>query len=153
MSAGTGEGREAVLAGRGRRLAAATVDWLVTLTVGVFLLLASGALEHAEDYASDVVAGPFLRTILIGGAAYLLTNGWWMARSGQTLGKALLGVAVVRAVGGARAGPGRMLARAPFFMAFYLPFTVLPLVDAVFILGTRRRCLHDRLTGTEVVRV
>ena len=140
----------AVPAGRGRRLVAVIVDLVVTLAVGLFVLLASGALEHAEDYAADAVLGPFPRIVLIAAAAYALTHGWWIRR-GQTLGKTLLGVRVVIVSTGAPAGPVRMLARAPFFALWYVPFTIVPLLDAAFIFGPRRRCLHDRITGTMVV--
>ena len=141
-----------VPAGRGRRLAATALDFFATPMLGLFLLLASGALEHAEDYASEAMPGPLLRVLLIAATAYLLAHGWWMARRGQTLGKALLGIRVVVRASGEPAGFGRMLARVPFFALWYVPFTVVPFVDAAFVLGKRRRCLHDMVTGTEVVR-
>ncbi len=140
------------LAGRGRCLAAVLVDLVVTLAVGLLLLLATGALEHAEDYASDTMIGPFLRVILIGVAGHLLAHGAWMLRRGQTLGKALLGCAWSmpgRALPPARSAcwPGRRS-----FLLWYVPFTVVPVLDALFVFGPRRRCVHDPVAGTMVVR-
>ena len=102
------------------------VDLVVTLAAGLMLLLASGALEHAEDYATDATPGPFLRVVLLGVAGYLLAHGAWLWR-GQTLGKALLGARVVRADGAERARNGapvgalRMMVRLPFFLLWYAP--------------------------------
>ena len=92
------------------------------------------------------------RVVLIAVAGYLLAHGAWMLRRGRTLGKALLAVGVVQAGTGAPAGVLRMLVRAPFFLLWYVPFTVVPVLDALFVLGPCRRCLHDRVAGTMVVR-
>ena len=78
-----------------------------------------------------------------------------LARRGQTLGKMVAGTRVVtvddspagllRAVV-LRVWPVEILSRLP--MVRWLLF-----VDLVFILEKDRRCLHDRLAGTKVVRV
>jgi hypothetical protein len=105
---------------------------------------------------------------LIAGATVL---GFWLVQwtlivvRGQTLGKMLVGTRIVRS-GAARRG-----ARAGFIHGVVLrdwwrwepslppSFSVLSLVtflralDAVFILGRHRRCLHDWAGGTEVVQV
>jgi hypothetical protein len=47
--------------------------------------------------------------------------------------------------------------RALFFPLLFVGiipyFAILPLLDQVFIFGRQRRCLHDWISGTLVVRV
>ncbi|NJN50990.1 MAG: RDD family protein [Gammaproteobacteria bacterium] len=82
------------LAGRGRRLAAAAIDLLLVPALAVVLMLVTGVLEHAEDYAGSK---PLIRSVLLGLSSYLLLNGLLLWRRGQTIGKALLGIAIVKA--------------------------------------------------------
>ncbi|MCZ0942152.1 MAG: RDD family protein, partial [Gammaproteobacteria bacterium] len=91
-------------------------------------------------------------------ASYLVLNGYGLARAGQTLGKRLFGIAVVRADALKPASFWKLICvRAPFFpllfVVIYPPLLVLPLLDLLPMFGKSRRCLHDRAAGTRVVRV
>ena len=139
-------------AGRGRRLAAVLIDLVVVAIAGLALVILTGAFEDAEDYVGD----PLPRIIGLGFATYFLVNGvplWWR---GQTVGKAILGLVVVTAGGSDPAPAWRLLIRAPFFIAIYGVFLGTPgliaLVDHLLILRRNRRCLHDLICGTAVVR-
>ena len=139
-------------AGRGRRLVAALIDVMVVAIAGLALVILTGAFEDAEDYAGD----PLPRIIGLGFATYFIVNGvplWWR---GQTVGKAVLGLVVVVAGSPEPAPPWRLVIRAPFFIAIYGLFLGLPgliaLVDHLFIFRSNRRCLHDLICGTEVMR-
>jgi uncharacterized RDD family membrane protein YckC len=76
-------------------------------------------------------------------------------RNGQTIGKKIVGIKVLRK-NGERASLGRI-----FALRNLLPgiITMVPLlggifalVDACFIFGAEKRCLHDMMADTIVVR-
>ena len=139
-------------AGRGRRLSAALFDIVLVGAFGFVPLVLTGAFEDAEDY----VGNPLPRIVALGFLSYLIVNGvllWWRS---QTVGKALLGLVVVNAGTSTPAPWWRLLVRTPFFIALYGLFLVelgIPaLVDQLFIFGKKRRCLHDLICRTDVVR-
>lgn len=141
-----------VLASRGRRLAAAAIDFALVLAAGLVLVVATGAFEDAGDYSN-----PLPRIIGFGFVAYFLVNGWHLARYSQTLGKAILGLVVVDAATTNPAEWWRLAIRSPFFLALYSvslgALVLLPLVDQAFIFRGNRRCLHDLICGTDVLRL
>ena len=141
------------LASRGRRFAAAAIDFALVLVVGLVLVVVTGAFEDAGDYAGN----PLPRIIGLGFAAYFLVNGWHLARHSQTLGKAILGLVVVDAATTNPARWWRLAIRSPFFLALYSvslgALVLLPLVDQAFIFRSNRRCLHDLICGTDVLRL
>ena len=138
------------LAGRGRRLAAAVIDFVLVLVAGLVLVVATGAFEDAGDYTGNVLP----RIVGLGFAAYFLVNGWHLVRHSQTLGKAILGLVVVEAGTTDPARWWRLVIRSPFFLALYSislgTLVLLPVVDQAFIFRSNRRCLHDLICGTEV---
>ena len=80
------------LAGRGRRIVATAIDVVLVPVLAVIIMLVTGTMEHAEDYAGY---RPVVTVILLGMTSYLILNGWLLWKSGQTLGKKLLGIAIV----------------------------------------------------------
>src|SRR3569832_1941593 len=106
------------LAGRGRRLAATCIDMVLVPVVAILLMLVTGVLEHAADWSEHGM--PFLRMFLLGLASYVLLNLWPLWARGQTVGKALLGIAVVRAGTDERTALWRLVVRGLFFPTLYL---------------------------------
>lgn len=157
------------LAGRMRRLIATMVDAALVPSLAFVLIMIAGVVEDAEDYANNWwVLWVFLLAVL----SYLLLNGYGLWRRGQTLGKRLLGIAIVPVAAGAvddsATGPGTWLATpAPLwklicvrslffpllFVVIFPPLALLPIFDQVFIFGKNRRCLHDLASGTVVIRL
>ena len=87
-------------------------------------------------------------------ALFLAVNGIVLARRGQTLGKALLGLRIVRP-DGSRAGLGRLLlARYGVIHALGILSVgqFFAFIDAAFIFRASRRCLHDQIANTIVVK-
>lgn len=150
------------LAGRGRRLAATAIDAVLVPALSFFLIMVAGVLEDAEDYTNNWW---MLWVLLLAILSYLLLNGYTLYRSGQTLGKKMLGIAMVPASASAgkqaQQGPPSIwkliFIRAWFFpllFAVVVPWVMLiPIVDQLLIFSKRRRCLHDLLAGTEVIRL
>jgi uncharacterized RDD family membrane protein YckC len=99
-----------------------------------------------------IVAGALLLAISI-------VNWTLLARRGQTLGKIAAGTRVVM-LDGSAAPFGKIVGLRTwvFHLPNYIPGLnraagVLSVVDALFVYRADRRCLHDQLAGTKVVRV
>jgi uncharacterized RDD family membrane protein YckC len=142
------------LAGRGRRLAATLIDMVLVPALAILLMLVTGVLEHAQDWAPSGM--PVMRMILLGLVSYLLLNLWLLWTRGQTIGKAALGIAIVDAKNGAHPALWRLFVRGLFFPTLYLivlvPYIALiPAIDQVLIFRKDRRCVHDWISGTAVV--
>jgi uncharacterized RDD family membrane protein YckC len=142
------------LAGRGRRLVASLLDVVLVPVFAIFIMLASGVLEHAADWSTS--AKPVLRMIALGVVSYLILNGWLLWKRGQTVGKAIMGIAIVSTKSGDRSPFWRLSIRALFFPTLYLVVwplaAAVPLIDQLLIFTKRRRCLHDILCGTSVIK-
>ena len=141
-----------------RRVMATGIDFVLVPLISFIVMLVSGAMEHASAYAG---MQPFIRPILLGIAGYLLVNGWLLYTRGQTVGKALLGLQVVDVKTGKVAAFWKLIfIRGWFFACLYLPIgyayvgwlAMLPFLDGAFAFRGDRRCLHDLLCSTQVVR-
>ena len=150
------------LAGRFRRLVATLIDAILVPVLTIVLVMIAGVLEDAEDYADRWW---MLWVFLLAIVSYLILNGYTLWRQGQTLGKKLVGIAIVPAgeyddgqYGQVPAPLWKLIClRALFFPVLFVvvlpPLSILPLIDQLLIFGKRRRCLHDLVSGTAVVRL
>ena len=91
---------------------------------------------------------------MVGQALFLILNGMLLAKHGQTIGKAIIGVKIVdtqqNAVGFAKLYVLRYLTIV-FISMIPVVGSLLNLLNILFIFGKERRCLHDRIAGTIVV--
>ena len=142
-------------ASRGRRLGAYFIDTLLyTLCWGPgYFQLAMASEEVPFEYGPIGTAISILG--LVAGLALFGYNLWLLHDHGQTVAKRLLRIRIVRTDGG-RASLGRL-----FWMRSVLPAflsaipclgTIFSLVDSLMIFGEDRRCLHDKMADTIVVR-
>lgn len=140
-----------------QRLAATGLDWSLITVVTLLVILATGVLEHAEDYAN--VGQSAVNAVLCGLPAYLILNGWLLWTRGQTAGKAAMSLMIVDHQTGNCASLWKLL-----FVRALIPVVViavgfiwgllwlLVLVDFCFIFRKDQRCLHDWIAGTRVVK-
>jgi uncharacterized RDD family membrane protein YckC len=163
---------ELPLAGRFRRLVATLVDAILVPALSFVLVMITDVMEDAEDYANADLM--ILWIFLLAVVAYLILNGYTLWHRGQTLGKWIMDIAIVPASSHIREGvmcggdeskstyvPAPLwkliCIRALFFPILFLTvvpwLTLLPVLDQALIFGKRRRCLHDLVAGTIVVRV
>jgi uncharacterized RDD family membrane protein YckC len=141
---------------RGTRLVAALLDGLV-IAVMVYAPAFAGALIAGAS-APGVDGGPSAGALLggvglgvIGFAVWCAITVKYVKQNGQTIGKKLVAIKVVRSDGTA-ATLGRifwlrnlvngLICIAPFYA----------LVDHLFIFGESRQCLHDKIADTIVVK-
>lgn len=136
------------LADPGARLAAVLIDALLPLLPQIVLLPVGAAMGSA----SLVRAGGVLGWAAV--IALFVVDVVLLARFGQTIGKRVMGLRIVR-TSGARAGASRLV-----FVRTLLPalITVIPfvgwifgLVDTLMIFTSERRTLHDRMADTIVI--
>ena len=140
------------LATRGNRLAAAIID----VPIGAALLWVVSQVTPFNPWAdagegmwSLHVLGP-----LAGLGIFVAVHGWLLVTRGQTVGKMLMKIRIVRS-DGAKVSPGRLGLR--YGIGWLV--SVVPalgqawgLVDALLIFRASRRCLHDLIADTIVVR-
>ena len=145
-----------LLAGRFKRLLATGVDAILVPSLTIFLVMITGVMEHAEDYTDNWW---MLHIFLLAVLSYLILNGYTLWQRGQTLGKMLFGIAIVDwQVGQMGSAPLWKLIciRALFFPILFtvvVPWlALLPLIDQLFIFGKQRRCFHDLVASTTVIK-
>ena len=142
------------LAGRGVRLGAAIIDGII---LGLVIWPYAMTTEYwARAMQGQVEMSDLLQLSLVSLIAFLLLHGYLLHTSGQTIGKRLLGIRIVSAVDGQLLSVGKLfgLRYVPIQIASVIPVigNILPLVDALFIFREDRRCLHDIIAGTKVVK-
>jgi uncharacterized RDD family membrane protein YckC len=146
-------GQKTELAGRFTRLAAAIVDSFIGLVYGVPILFGLGAF----DYISRGQAMPVGITIaagVLGFLGFLLVQGYFLKKNGQTIGKLAAGIRIADLDGNVPEFWGLILKRyVPISLAAQVPVIgpFLSIIDVLFIFRGDRRCVHDLIAGTKVV--
>lgn len=139
--------QQTTLAGRWIRLGAQMLDGLALGLVVIVVAFAAGALKASDETAVYVV-------IIVAVLVILGINLYLLAERGQTIGKMVLKVRIVRTTG-EKASLGRILflRMAPMNILSAIPYlgVLLSLIDALMIFGEERRCLHDHFADTVVV--
>jgi uncharacterized RDD family membrane protein YckC len=142
---------------RSRRLGAALLDGLVNL---VWVLpVVWGATMAADVQHGLKPAAPMVGVIVLGLILLIgifVVNCMMIHRSGQTIGKRALDIAIVR-TDGSRIGLARyiFMRGVPIVLISMIPVVgnLVNLIDPLLIFGKERRCLHDLIADTIVVNV
>jgi uncharacterized RDD family membrane protein YckC len=142
----------------GRRLSARLIDYVLAAIAasGFFILMAILMVALTGSTESTDAEGTVWALLFFFGWGVLLFFYDWLflVTWGATLGKLALGIKVT-GVDGGRLTQGRALGRSAFFC---LPQSVpcvghvLSLMESMAALGEDRLALHDRVSGTVVVR-
>ena len=145
---------EAQLAGRGARLAGAIIDGVILL--GLWWVV--GLVTPWNIFSPKLAEAGFMALIglqLLGLLLFAIVNGYLLMSRGQTIGKLLLGMRIVRPDGSA-ATPVRVigLRYAVGWLLSAIPMVgmVYALVDCLMIFRADRRCVHDLIADTIVVK-
>jgi len=140
----------------GQRFAAAVLDSLISLVILLPLEWKAGKFDgfpkiHTPTFAENAL------WLAISYDVFLTVHGYWLSKGAQTVGKRILGIRIVDRRTGAPAAFVKLL------LLRYLPVSAvvlvpvvgpfLSMVDVVFIFRRNRRCLHDELAGTIVMKV
>lgn len=146
------------------RLVAAILDGIIAgiliygplFATGSFGALVAAAARQQLDAAAVMGAmaagGTFM---LVGALAWAVITYILVQRNGQTIAKKLLGIKVVR-VDGSKASVGRIfwLRNVVNTLITMVPVAglIYGLLDSLWIFGEERRCLHDKIADTIVVK-
>lgn len=151
------QSREGTPATRGERFAAAMIDSLIALALFTPLQIALGVYEGFPRIKPQAYWQTLLWA-LAGTVVYLALHGYFLAKSSQTIGKRLIKIQIVNIEDGAPTPIERTILRR------YLPVTLatalipkvgilLSLVDSLLIFRKNRRCLHDQIAATRVIKI
>ena len=142
---------ETEIAGRGARLGASIIDGIIIAALVIPVWVWGLGKSIAEPM-------PLVDTVLylaLAYGAYFVINATLLARSGQSVGKRLLNIRIVRS-DGSRAGLLRLfgLRYAINNATLVTPVAgwIYALVDSLAIFGRNRRCVHDYLADTIVIK-
>ncbi len=152
----------------GKRLGAFLLDWVFLLIATAFLFQFLGVVEadpntvkDMKTIESEMIAklaelstGQKMVIQIFPYLAFLAINGYLLRRYGQTIGKRILGIAIVTM-------DNRVPPFTPLIVQRYLTQWVagqLPLIGAMLLLADvlamfrpDRRCIHDHLARTKVI--
>lgn len=154
-------GDDLVLADRGARFLAFLIDVFLMFFamlpgIGILFVVVDGAGPSSLGIFGR--ADGILSALLLAFVFLLAFQGfqWYLiSTTGQSLGKRWLGVKIVRMDGLPCGFVHGVLLRSwvPHLLVSFVPFLgyVFFLVDALFILGDERRCIHDHMASTQVV--
>lgn len=150
QSAGPAPGE---LATRGKRFVAAMVDGLIAF--GVIWLLSLVLSFDLWNQEGRSLWSPRPVDSVIGFGSFLLLQGYLLIKRGQTIGKLIFKIRIVRPDGSA-ASIGRIIGLR-YALASLLGIVpalgqIYAIVDCLFIFHSSRRCLHDRIADTIVVQ-
>jgi uncharacterized RDD family membrane protein YckC len=143
------------LADRGTRFLSAFLDGCLGLCYGLPILYLVGY----WPYLAATQEPPFSLTLAgsaISFVCFLVVHGYLLKTKGQTVGKLITGIRIADLDGYLPDFSKVILLRyLPISLAALIPVVgpYLSLVDVVFIFGSERRCVHDLLAGTKVVKV
>jgi len=142
------------LAGRFSRFVASLLDAIVMMAFAMplyFILFAkhgSSLLDSSDVYRITWVGIPSL-------VFFVGINSYFWATRGQSLGKMALGIRIVQ-IDGPQATWGRIvgLRILPMQLLSWIPYIggLISLVDVLFIFRANRRCIHDEIARTKVIR-
>lgn len=142
------------LATRWQRFWAGILDAIIGFACGAPFLFAFGLF----DYSKRGMTPPFMLTLsltVLSFVIFVLLHGYFLKRNGQTIGKKILGIKIAD-----------LNDHTPDFWKIvlrrYLPISavsvipvagqILPLIDVLFIFRSDRRCVHDLIAGTKVIK-
>jgi uncharacterized RDD family membrane protein YckC len=87
---------------------------------------------------------------------YLVINGKLLAANGQSVGKKVMNIKIVR-TDGSKADLQRIigLRLAPIWVVSMIPYvgSVAAIIDCLLIFRSSRKCLHDDIADTIVIKV
>jgi uncharacterized RDD family membrane protein YckC len=149
-------GTKSVLADRGTRLGAAILDSFAffAMVYGPFLVFGIVSAAAATSMARQSAAGGmFAAGFALGFVGFVV---WcsitirYVKQNGQSIGKKILGIKVVRR-DGTPVSFSRLFWLRNFVTWIISLVPLFGLVDSLFIFGESRQCLHDKIADTIVV--
>jgi uncharacterized RDD family membrane protein YckC len=154
------------LAGRWHRLGGAILDSIAVMIISMpaMMIISNvyfpGAMDLSGSFKDSLMGadqsfGFVLANLGVTVGAFLLLNGYLLVRDGQSIGKKVIGMRIVTLEGEIPPFTRVILLRHVLVMLItHIPTvgTFLHLADVLFIFRRDKRCIHDHLAGTRVVK-
>lgn len=140
-------------ADRGTRFAAVILDTIVMIILIIPLFLFSEIFTsgiYIDSYLSEVLSG------LLSVFVFAIINYKLLVTNGQTIGKKVLKIRIIDEKSGKLASGNSLLTRYGFyFFVAYIPFVgwFISIVNALFIFSDEKKCIHDKIANTIVVKL
>ncbi len=142
------------LASRWARLGAFLLD--AVLLAALYVVVFYGTEYWDRALQQNISTQEQILSVLFGFAVYLLLNGYLLHKRGQTIGKWVLGIKIVGVAN------SEILPLWKVFFARYIPQVfvalipvaghLLILINDCFIFTKDKRCVHDHISGTKVIK-
>ena len=142
------------LASRWFRLWGAMIDAIIGIAIAFPAMFFSGYWERAMN--QQITVTDTIAVSVFGFMMFVAVHGYFLARDGQTIGKKLVGTRIVSA------DSNQILPLWKVVLLRYLPITIsgqIPLVggvlvtiDYLFVFRRDKRCIHDLIATTRVVK-
>lgn len=146
--------QETELASRWARLGGALIDGILAIAITFPLMFAMGLWDKAMEQSITIGETVFLA--ILGFVIFLMLHGYLLAKYGQTIGKRLVGTRIVSYETNEIFPLSRIffLRFLPVSIAAQIPFIggIFALVDILFIYRNDKRCVHDLIAGTKVIK-
>ena len=125
------------------------------MIVYVPVIYFTGIFESMSNPVGDMTAT--VLALAAGFGSFLAIHGYFLATSGQTVAKRMLGMQIVSVEDNRTLPFGKLigLRYAPLYLVGLIPVlgNLIGLINPLTIFGNERRCLHDYVAGTKVIRV
>jgi len=141
------------LATRWQRLWASIIDSLTMMVITLPIMYFTGAFDRlAAGEQPGLIYN--LMIALAGIGFFLLINYKSLLNNGQTIGKKLLGIKIVDLNATIPTSKNLLTRYAAYFGFGQVPIAgpIINLINILFIFGKEKRCGHDYIAGTKVIK-
>lgn len=143
------------LADRGERLLAAIVDTIIGIVLLIPVWIAFDFTSYMVEEKEIPVRVEVLSDLMSFGL-FLLVHGYYIANTAQTVGKRIVNIRVAN-LDNSNPALWRLVVLRYFSQTLMvmIPYVGIPLwiVNVLFVFRADRRCIHDFVAGTKVVKV
>lgn len=140
------------------RFVGALVDGIILMVAFFPIAMVVGIVIAALGIDVEGIVGKVLTNVLVLpliAVVFLAINGYLLSNRGQTIGKVLVKTRIVD-------DSGQVPQFVPMFLKRYVVLWLIGIVpylgglysiiDALFVFNADRKCIHDRIAGTKVVK-
>ncbi|QLC74860.1 RDD family protein [Pseudomonas sp. LPB0260] len=142
-----------ITASRWKRLGASLIDTLTIMIVTLPAMYFTGGFDRISEGVSPSTTYSLVMAAL-GLIIFFALNTRLLIKSGQTLGKKVVGIKIVDLDGDIPTFKKHLAKRyAVFFLPGQIPVAgqFISIVNILFIFGKQKRCAHDYIAGTKVI--
>lgn len=149
-----------ILATRGERFAGSLIDTFILLPIAFPLAFGVGMVAAMSGADTGSPLGRVTMS-LVGGVisvvVFMGINGYLLANRGQTVGKMIMKTMIVSDATDQKLPLGRLLVLRylPIWILSSLPYVgfLVSIANALAIFRENRKCLHDDIAGTKVIKL